>query len=48
MRYVLSRFDYANKDIQTVGKIDRLLVGHANVIYELGENDSAHIDRQGI
>lgn len=46
MRYVLSRFDYANKDIETVGKIDRLLVGHANVIYELGENDSININQQ--
>lgn len=44
LRYVLSRFDYANKDIETVGKIDHLLVGHANVIYELGENDSSNIN----
>lgn len=31
MRYVLSRFDYVNKDSQTVGTIDPLLVGRANV-----------------
>lgn len=42
MRYVLNRFDYINKDSQTVGKIDPLLVGRANVIYELGENSSSY------
>ncbi len=31
IRYVLSCFDYANKDSQTVGTIDPLLVGRANV-----------------
>ena len=40
MRYVLHRFDYANKDMKAVGKIDPLLVGRANVIYEAGENDT--------
>lgn len=39
MRYVLHRFNYTNKDIKSVGKIDPLLVGRANVIYEAGEND---------
>lgn len=44
MRYVLHRFNYANKDIKTVGKIDPLLVGRANVIYEVGENDLSHLN----
>ncbi|MCB2056859.1 MAG: polyphosphate kinase 2 [Novosphingobium sp.] len=37
MRFVLDRFDYAGKDPAVVGKIDRLLVGRANVIRERGE-----------
>lgn len=44
MRYVLHRFNYANKDSHTVGKIDPLLVGRANVIYELGENDASNLE----
>lgn len=48
MRYVLHRFNYANKDIKTVGKIDPLLVGRANVIYESGENDLSNLDMKSV
>jgi len=37
MRYVLHRLPYAKKDIESIGPIDPLLVGRANVVYERGE-----------
>lgn len=37
MRYVLHKFNYKNKDMAAVGKIDPLIVGRSNVIYESGE-----------
>jgi len=37
MRYVLHRLPYASKDIESIGPIDPLLVGRANVVYERGE-----------
>jgi polyphosphate kinase 2 len=37
MRYVLNRFVYSNRDNGNVGKIDPLIVGRSNVIYEIGE-----------
>lgn len=48
MRYVLHRFNYANKDIKAIRKIDPLLVGRANVIYELGENDLARVAMKSV
>ena len=48
MCYVLHRFNYANKDIKTVGKTDPLIVGRANVIYESGENDLSNHNLQNI
>ena len=38
MRYVLQKFPYTNKDINMIGKIDPLIVGRSNVIYEKGES----------
>ena len=38
MRYVLHKIPYDKKDIKLVGRIDPLLVGRSNVIYEKGEN----------
>lgn len=38
MRYVLYKFNYTNKDTQVIGKIDPLIVGRSNAIYEAGEN----------
>jgi polyphosphate kinase 2 len=40
MRYVLHKLPYANKDVASIGPLDPLLVGRANVVYELGEEDS--------
>lgn len=38
MRYVLHKFNYRNKDVTVIGKIDPLIVGRSNAIYEAGEN----------
>ena len=38
MRFVLHRFNYRNKDLNVIGKIDPLIVGRSNAIYEAGEN----------
>ncbi|HPI53708.1 MAG TPA: polyphosphate kinase 2 [Chitinophagaceae bacterium] len=38
MRYVLQKFAYTNKDQKMIGKIDPLIVGRSNVIYEKGES----------
>ena len=38
MRYVLQQFDYTNKDLAHIGKIDPLIVGRSNVVYEQGEH----------
>ncbi|MCC6286304.1 MAG: polyphosphate kinase 2 [Chitinophagaceae bacterium] len=37
MRYILLNVPYANKDNHTIGKLDPLIVGRSNVIYEKGE-----------
>ena len=37
MRYVLHKFAYEGKDLGSIGTIDPLLVGRANIIYEKGE-----------
>ncbi len=37
MRYVLHKLPYRNKDAQHLGKLDRLIVGRAHVVYERGE-----------
>ena len=37
MRYVLSKLPYSNKNPETIGKIDSLIVGRAHVVYERGE-----------
>lgn len=37
MRYVLHKLPYTNKDIDHIGKLDRLIVGRAHVVYERGE-----------
>ncbi len=38
MRYVLHRIAYDNRDLKMIGKLDPLIVGRSNVIYEKGEN----------
>ncbi len=38
MRYVLNKFNYENKDPSKIGRMDPLIVGRSNVIYEQGEN----------
>lgn len=40
MRYILHKVPYANKDVKMVGKVDPLIVGRSNVIYEKGEEVS--------
>ncbi|MGI9474537.1 MAG: polyphosphate kinase 2 [Rubripirellula sp.] len=37
MRYVLHTIPYENKDFDQIGPVDPLLVGRANIVYELGE-----------
>lgn len=41
IRYVLQRIPYANKDERNIGRVDPLLVGRANVVYERGEHPGA-------
>ncbi len=40
MRWVLSRFDYAGKDLRVVGRPDPLLIGPAQTVYDEGEQPS--------
>lgn len=37
MRYVLYKLDYAGKNIDTIGLLDPMIAGRANVVYEKGE-----------
>ena len=37
MRHVLHTLPYENKDLETIGPVDPLIVGRANVVYERGE-----------
>jgi polyphosphate kinase 2 len=39
MRYILQKFPYDNKSAKLIGKIDPLIVGRSNVIYEKGESN---------
>ena len=39
MRYVLHRLSYRQKDGTRIGPVDPLLVGRANVVYEIGEGE---------
>lgn len=39
LRYVLHRLTYAQKDGARIGPVDPLLVGRANVVYEIGEGE---------
>ncbi|WP_374490980.1 polyphosphate kinase 2 [Zoogloea sp.] len=41
LRYILHKLPYTGKDLDTIGPIDPLLVGRANVVYERGENHIA-------
>lgn len=43
MRYVLNRFSYNDKDVNNIGKLDSLIVGRSNVIYEKGEKRSNEV-----
>jgi polyphosphate kinase 2 len=38
LRYILNKIPYSNKDPQMIGKVDPLIVGRSNVIYEKGED----------
>jgi polyphosphate kinase 2 len=38
IRYILQKFSYPKKDYKMLGKIDPLIVGRSNVIYEKGES----------
>ena len=38
MRYFLQRVPYSVKNLNAIGKVDPLIVGRSNVIYEKGEN----------
>jgi polyphosphate kinase len=38
MRYILQKIDYTNKDFDMIGRVDPLIVGRSNVIFEKGEN----------
>lgn len=38
MRYLLHKIPYDNKDAKQIGRLDPLIVGRSNVIYEKGEN----------
>jgi len=38
MRYVLHKLPYTDKDLKTIGALDPLIVGRANVVYERGEH----------
>jgi polyphosphate kinase 2 len=40
MRYILHTMPYVGKDAATIGRVDDLLVGRANVIHERGEYSS--------
>jgi polyphosphate kinase 2 len=41
MRYVLSRFDYPNRDDEIVAAVDPLIVGPPSTVYESGESPAA-------
>lgn len=38
VRYILNKIPYSNKDPNMIGKVDPLIVGRSNVIYEKGED----------
>jgi len=38
MRYVLHKLPYSGKDLKSIGSLDPLIVGRANVVYERGEH----------
>ena len=38
MRYILNKMPYNNKNQKMLGKMDPLIVGRSNVVYEKGEN----------
>jgi hypothetical protein len=40
---VLHRLPYGNKDPEHIGKLDPLIVGRANVVYERGEKQGVPI-----
>jgi hypothetical protein len=42
MRYVLHSLPYRGKDVETIARVDDLLVGRANIIHERGEHDLAN------
>ena len=38
MRYILHKIPYTKKNLKMIGRLDPLIVGRSNVIYEKGEN----------
>jgi polyphosphate kinase 2 len=43
MRFVLHFLPYANKDLTRIGSLDRLLVGRAHIVHEIGEKVGASV-----
>lgn len=43
LRYILHKLPYTNKDVGQIGNLDPLIVGRANVVYELGEQQGLPI-----
>jgi len=39
MRYILHKIPYTKKDVAMIGKVDPLIVGRSNMIYEKGESN---------
>ena len=42
LRYVLHSLPYTGKDLERIGRLDPLLVGRADLVFELGERPSLH------
>lgn len=50
MRYILHKVPYQNKNMKMIGKVDPLIVGRSNVIYEKGEShmfEETNVNGQG-
>lgn len=43
LRYILHKLPYTNKDLDSIGPLDPLLVGRANSVYERGEKEGTGV-----
>lgn len=43
LRYILHKLPYTNKDLDSIGPMDPLLVGRANSVYERGEKEGTGV-----